>query len=144
MRHCLQADQNVAPAVEKVPGQGLFPFETLQLTDAVLSKLETSQALQNLPISFGGKPKVGAAQACKAYPGEPGWPSDSVWRLFDLLLGGALIRTTPEAAICYPEWGGNYTASSCTGLTGSWNNSTLRSGFPPNSLSRSDDRADPV
>lgn len=62
---------------------------------------------------------------------ETGWPSESDWQAFNSLLNGALIKTVPEASIYYPGWQGNYTASSCTSLSGSWNNSTLRIENPP-------------
>lgn len=32
------------------------------------------------------------------------WPSKRTWELFDLLLGGALVKTVPLAASCYSAW----------------------------------------
>jgi len=64
-------------------------------------------------------------QPCKTYPGEPDWPSDEMWRLLNDLLGGALIKTVPEASICYYDWGGG-AGTLCQGLTDSWPNSTMR------------------
>jgi hypothetical protein len=49
----------------------------------------------------------------------------STWNLFNVLLGGALIKTVPESAICYREWG-LYDDLQCETLAGNWADSTIR------------------
>lgn len=126
-------ETTVAPAVEKADASPtLFQFEGLQLTDGVLANL-TSYNLTDVELfafksdssaSVDRRAKTDSPQ-CKTYPGDPAWPSPRIWRLFDALLGGALIKTVPEASICYTDWG-HYSASECESLTKTWNNSTLR------------------
>ncbi|KAH8714032.1 FAD binding domain-containing protein [Phaeosphaeriaceae sp. PMI808] len=127
----------LSAAVEEVVDSGrLFHFEKLQLTDNVLAKFSVYQlpgvstiSFQKLPQPQRERQSDASTPKCKTYPGDPEWPSDAVWRLFNGLLGGALIRTVPEASTCYPDWE-NYSASGCQSLTASWNNSTLRIASP--------------
>lgn len=86
----------------------LFPSEGLQLTDAVIANL-SALSLTHLDLfSFedpsstlsGRKRSVFANAKCKTYPGDFLWPSTLVWRLFDILLGGALVKTIPYAVSC--------------------------------------------
>lgn len=130
---CAHSFPGFPAAVERVrDSSGLFDFEKLQLTDDVLTNL-ANYDLEVLPaISFPTSQQAeekshrkGVGVKCKTYPNDREWPSDATWRLFNALLGDRLIKSVPEAAICYPEWG-NYSASGCQSLTGSWNNSTLR------------------
>ncbi|KAK4442926.1 FAD binding domain-containing protein [Podospora aff. communis PSN243] len=120
-------------ALERVEtNSGLFEFEKLQLTDNVLDKLSKFQLGELSAISFAQLPQHLATRQsnvtqpkCKNYPGDAEWPSDAAWRLFNILLGDRLIKTVPEASLCYPEWG-QYSAAACEKLTAGWNNSTLR------------------
>ncbi|KAK3358149.1 FAD binding domain-containing protein [Lasiosphaeria hispida] len=126
--------QVAAAAVEPISDRdGLFPFETLQLTDAALANMAHSAPAVDLSMfSFKDDSKLrsrATQAACKTYPGDPAWPTDPMWRLFDNLLGGALIKTVPEASACYAEWG-HYSASKCEELTNNWNNSTFRADNP--------------
>ena len=105
-------DSILAPAVSSVNTEAsdaaveLFPGEVLQLTDAVIANL-TSLDLSNIDLfSFEDSPSATvvrrkrtaiAKQKCKTYPGDILWPSTFVWKLFDILLGGALIKTIPYA-----------------------------------------------
>lgn len=59
-----------------------------------------------------------------AFPGDPMWPSDIVWDVFDLLLGGALIKTKPLASPCYTDFG-DYDAEQCEWLTANWSNDSF-------------------
>lgn len=84
----------------------LFPGEALQLTDAVIANL-TDLDLSNIDLfSFENYSSTTVARRkrtalanlkCKTYPGDILWPSTFVWKLFDILLGGALIKTIPYA-----------------------------------------------
>lgn len=109
-----------------VDRSGLFDFEKDQLTDGVLGALSHEGSLDLSTYSFGGT-SVAKRQAkeCKTYPTDPEWPSQQQWKDLDDLLGGALIKTVPEASICYR----NSTVSNstqCQSLSDSWGNSTLR------------------
>jgi hypothetical protein len=61
---------------------------------------------------------------CKTYPGDFLWPSRSLWKLFNVLLGGALIETVPEIAACYDDFG-VYNKTKCDFLTNNWTNGSL-------------------
>ncbi|KAK5655061.1 hypothetical protein OQA88_5960 [Cercophora sp. LCS_1] len=129
------SELKIDAAVEQVPNNNdLFDFETLQLTGDVLTELKSAGVGNEVLSLFSPKTNPVKRQAvpkavCKTYPGDANWPSDTIWRLFDVLLGGTLIKTVPEASPCYPEWG-QYSAEKCQSLTASWNNSTLRIAHP--------------
>ncbi|KAK4223601.1 FAD binding domain-containing protein [Podospora fimiseda] len=107
----------------------LFNYETIQLSNNHLTKihpksLDSTSLFSPRQQQQTPKPLHGR---CKTYPGDLLWPGKPIWDLFDLLLGkGSLIKTIPEASICYPEWGPRHSPSQCEELTKSWNNSTLR------------------
>lgn len=116
----------LAPAAETVSNRAdLFPFERVQLTDVVVADVDVSQfSFARDGIRGPGEEK----KKCKTYPGDKEWPTKTDWELFGELLGGdALIRTVPEAGICY-SWNGTVVenSSDCEALTGAWGNSTLR------------------
>jgi hypothetical protein len=110
-----------------VPG-GLPTEESIQLTDAVLSNLTelslTDISLFGFADASAADKRAVASGTCKTYPGDPSWPSDLVWGVFDLLSGGALIKTVPIAAHCYDSWG--YNAANCAYVTDNFSNSTLQ------------------
>ncbi|KAH1499829.1 hypothetical protein KXV92_002209 [Aspergillus fumigatus] len=64
-----------------------LPAETLQLTDAVLVNLSFAIQKQTQLFAIGNNASV-----------------SRTWELFDLLLGGALVKTVPLAASCYSAW----------------------------------------
>lgn len=107
----------------------LFASETLQLTDAVLANL-TGLDLSNVSLFSFDSLETGelARRAifgkCKTYPGDLAWPSKPVWKLFDILLGGALIETVPYAAPCYDEFG-NFDPARCDFITTNWVNGSI-------------------
>lgn len=106
-----------------------LPAEAVQLTDAVISNL-TSLALTNISLfNFGdtisSQTKRNDAAQCKTFPGDAAWPIDLIWDIFDLLTGGALIKTIPLASPCYDNWG-NYDAEECAYVTEQWTVSTIQ------------------
>lgn len=112
-------------------GSGYLPLETVQLTDAVISNL-TSLSLTNISLfDFGDinasttATKRTAPGECKTFPGDAAWPSDLVWDVLDLLVGGALIKTVPLASPCYDSWG-NYDANECAYVTEQWQEPTIQ------------------
>ncbi|WQF79852.1 Putative berberine/berberine, FAD-binding domain, PCMH-type, FAD-binding, type PCMH, subdomain 2 [Colletotrichum destructivum] len=120
----------VAPAAEIADvsvastSAGLFDQERVQLTDAVLANLT---ALQLSNISLFGFEDASSVEKrslfgrCKTYPGDFLYPIGLVWNIFDLLLGGALTKTIPEASVCYDDFG-NYDQAKCDFLTANWVN----------------------
>lgn len=130
-------DSTVNPAISKVDAVSstnstadLFPEETEQLTDDVMANL-TSLELSNVTLfGFDSETDEAALErrsffgACKTYPGDWLWPSNIVWKVFNLLLGGQnLIKTVPFAAPCYSEFGGVDQAK-CDYITANWVNNS--------------------
>ncbi|KAK1989865.1 FAD binding domain-containing protein [Colletotrichum falcatum] len=122
---CPAADAStVGPAVAIADAAGLFPEEKAQLTDGVLANL-TALELSHVSL-FSFEDSSSAAKRslfgqCKTYPGDLLYPTDLVWNIFDLLLGGALTKTVPEASVCYDDFG-NFDKAKCDFLTANWAN----------------------
>jgi hypothetical protein len=82
----------------------LLPFEKIQLKAEEIASLDgpASSLLSFADVSPSTvatkKPRSGG---CKVFPGDPDWPSDSVWNNLNETLGGALEKTVPLAATCY-------------------------------------------
>jgi hypothetical protein len=116
-------------------GAHLFPAETLQLTDAVLANLSSAIKNQTQLFAFGNNASVSAnltprgVKFCKVFPDDILWPSKWTWELFDLLLGGALVKTVPLAASCYSAWP-EYDAAECEAVTSNWTNSYMHAADP--------------
>lgn len=101
----------------------LFPGETYQFTDAVLANL-TDLGLTNIVLFGFGDPATAPNQSiigpCKTFPGEfVVFPGDITNRVFNLLLGGSLIKTKPLASPCYSDYG-NQNAAKCAEITSRW------------------------
>ncbi|KAH8736178.1 hypothetical protein BGZ61DRAFT_489907 [Ilyonectria robusta] len=100
--------------------------DNLELTDAVLANL-TDLHLTDIDLfKFGDdgesayKRGLGFA-SCKTMPGDLAWPGKVVWKVFNLLTGGALIKTVPFGAVCYQ--GEHYDADACARIIDNWTNS---------------------
>lgn len=123
-------EATIASAVELVESATYSAAESQQLTDNVLANL-TELALSNVDLfgfgdsSDGTVSKRSSTWSCKIIPGSPLWPTGIVWNVFDLLLGGALIKTTPLASPCYEDFG-NYDEAKCANINEQWTNSTLQ------------------
>lgn len=105
----------------------LSPEETAQLTDDVLVNL-TNLELSNITLfEFADDSNTGATKraksGCKTYPGDALWPTPGIWKVFDLLLGGALIKTVPYASPCYNDFNNQDTAK-CDLITANWANNS--------------------
>lgn len=107
----------------------LFSYELIQLTDSVLSSYSGAGLNTSLFEFGGGNTTEDAAKrslftrsgTCKTAIGDPLWPSEFMWDVVDIFLGGALIKTTPLGAACYDDFG-NYDAARCAYLTANWQN----------------------
>ncbi|RSL89929.1 hypothetical protein CEP51_000966 [Fusarium floridanum] len=119
-------ESNVAPAADAPAGDASTGFEGLQLTEDVLTNL-TDLKLSNVSLfyfdedSTSEKRAVGSSQKCRALPGDALYPSSLVWKVFDILSGGALIKTVPLGSACYD--GEHYDATKCQFLLDYWNKS---------------------
>ncbi|RMJ17573.1 hypothetical protein CDV36_002767 [Fusarium kuroshium] len=128
-------EDNIAPAVEQVQGD-LLPEESKQLTDDVLFNL-TDLGLTN--ISYFYYDEASSVQRrslgqCKTYPGDLFWPHKIAWQVFDLLVGGALIKTTPLASPCYDDFG-NRDAAKCEAINSKWTDSMMHIADPTSAMS---------
>jgi hypothetical protein len=123
---------SIAPAQQTVSADSnssvpLNTAETVQLTTEVLQNL-TSQ-LNDTTVSyfnFGNDTTITttkrSASGCKVFPGDKAWPVDILWDIFDLLLGGRLIKTVPSASSCYSGWG-DQNAAECAYVNSEWTDS---------------------
>jgi hypothetical protein len=68
-----------------------------------------------------------AAQYCQ--PDQPCWPSPTQWAALNASAHGHLLAVLPEAAVCYPSQP-VYSASACTAVQASWNDSYWRRAQP--------------
>lgn len=119
----------VSPAASAPP---LFPLETVQLTDEVLANVAASIKNETISslfafgnVSTSSDASKRSARQCKILPGDLLWPTGFVWEIFDLLLGGRLIKAAPLAASCYPEWP-EYDSDTCATITSEWLTSNLQ------------------
>jgi hypothetical protein len=124
------AASDIPPAFETLPypspsqsGVPYFPYEKVQLTDAVLRKLPTEDA--NL-ISFAKSSDADKpTPKCKTFPGDTDWPDLATWSRFDALTAGALTKTVPLAAPCYKDWP-EYDPELCEDITKNWGDPHLQ------------------
>ncbi|KAK5652427.1 hypothetical protein OQA88_10470 [Cercophora sp. LCS_1] len=96
-----------------------FPWEDNQLTDAVVAS--SNATLFGFGADADPSAKILPQPRCKLLPGDPQWPSQTVWNLFNLTLGGALIKNTPLAAPCYNNWPGVANPAACETVRTRWN-----------------------
>lgn len=132
---------SIAPAATTVSssstaaGAALFEDETVQLTDSVIASLNetisnaSTVALFDFASNDSDTASKRSTSSCKVFPGDSAWPSTTIWKLFDLLLGGALIKTVPSAASCYDNWG-VYNEAECDYVTTEWTDSYFHAADP--------------
>ncbi|CAG5182752.1 uncharacterized protein ALTATR162_LOCUS10317 [Alternaria atra] len=137
--------RDVTPAAATVSadspaGVALFPLETVQLTDEALKTADSQTSEVDVGALFGfdggNETKAIAKRAlrsgqCKAFPGDSNYPKEWVWSVFDLLLGGALIKTTPIAAPCYKNSAWNdYDEGKCADISARFTTADLHTSDP--------------
>lgn len=107
----------------------LFAGETVQLTDSVLASVTSSIQNESISSLFAFASNFTSSKrsldGCKFMPGDSLWPVDLVWNIFDDLLGGALIKASPLAAVCYPDWP-EYDTAKCATITADWLTSNMQ------------------
>ncbi|KAK1754470.1 FAD-binding domain-containing protein [Echria macrotheca] len=104
------ADQSTAISSACAPR---FTWEDAQLTDSIASSNASLFGFDSNSTTAKISPK------CKVFPGDAAWPSQLVWNLFNVTLGGALIKTVPLAAPCYNNWP-QHDAAQCQYVTNNW------------------------
>lgn len=112
----------MVPADSADSGVSYFSFESSQLTNQVLANLTALNLTGIENFDFGNASSAAARRGsaeCKVLPGDAAWPSNIIWTVFDLLLGGALIQAVPVAAPCYSNWP-QYNANECANITSEW------------------------
>jgi hypothetical protein len=112
-----------------------FTSEALQLTDSVLANLTALNLTAVDLFTFSTNDTTDdtndvskrSTTQCKVFPSDLFWPIDLIWDIFDLLLGGALIKTTPLAAPCYKTFGGENVANAaeCAYISANWYNNSF-------------------
>ncbi|KAI7083915.1 FAD binding domain protein [Hortaea werneckii] len=134
------ATSTALPDVTLTPSSGsvpLFPFEKQQWSQASLDKLRGPQrrlfAFDKTKVTHDAQKKNPPASApgtypdvearCKVYPGDSAWPSFGEWELFNKTLGGALIKGTPAADVCYFNGTARHDENACAKLAANWTSS---------------------
>lgn len=129
----------VAPAGEVVSDGTRAPSDPAAtlLTDAVLGNL-TDRELSNIELfAFDATPEVtkrAKSQQCKTFPGDALWPTRTIWKVFNLLTGNALIETVPIGAVCY-EGTPAYDEAKCADVLARWAQSGLHAEDPTSVMS---------
>ncbi|GAW26102.1 putative FAD binding domain-containing protein [Rosellinia necatrix] len=140
--HILPADAStVAPAYALFDASSsnstadLFPGETRQLTHDVLANL-TNMSLTNSGLfAFPNlTAPIRSPESCKNFPGDSVmFPGTITTAVFDLLLGGSLIRTKPFASPCFPDYK-NQDSAKCAEITRNWFNDSYIHTNDPTSI----------
>ncbi|EXK25348.1 hypothetical protein FOXG_17560 [Fusarium oxysporum f. sp. lycopersici 4287] len=131
-------EENIAEPVDVLSGDYL-PEEKYVLTDDALSNL-TDYELSNVTLlhfdDSAASKKRGLAYTpqCKTMPGDALFPNSIVWKVLDLVTGGALIKTVPIGAVCYQN-SGAYNADRCVTVVDQWSNSFLHEEDPTSVMS---------
>lgn len=98
----------------------LFSSERSQLTDAILDQISRDVATAHLAkvVAFQSNTSDGSHNftGCKTFPGDSGWPSNSIWDDIDRLINGTLIKTKPIASLCYNSQWGTKDLDGCSAL----------------------------
>lgn len=132
------ASASIAPAATTVPtessaGVDLFDSETVQLTEQTLISANAQTNVTDVLALVGFENDTDSeatelsrrSGVCKTFPGDLNYPKSLIWSVFDLLLGGALIKTTPIAAPCY-ESSGVYDEAKCADVLNRFTTANLQ------------------
>ncbi|KAH8880832.1 FAD-binding domain-containing protein [Thozetella sp. PMI_491] len=101
-----------------------FPYERVELTEADVGNFHD---ISFASISTSAAPQDAISQ-CRAFPGTADWPTDGEWARLNSTLGGALLKPTPVASVCYP--GPDFDQNACNFLLSSARNTRFFSDDP--------------
>ncbi|KAI8635086.1 putative 6-hydroxy-D-nicotine oxidase [Xylariaceae sp. FL1651] len=128
------ADEGTVPVAAEKVGDELI------LTDAVLTEL-TNKDLSNVSlfdfpenVESTANDKRSLFTSCKTFPGDFLWPLEPIWKIFNLLTGGALIKTVPIGAACYTN-SKYYDADKCADILAHWTESATHANDPTSAMS---------
>ncbi|KAI1344273.1 putative 6-hydroxy-D-nicotine oxidase [Xylariaceae sp. FL0016] len=123
-----------------VPVAGESMGDEVQLTDAVLANL-TNLDLSNISlfqfpenVDSTENDKRSLFNSCKTFPGDALWPIKTIWKVFDLLTGGALIETVPIGAVCFTN-SEHYDEAKCQDILDHWTESATHANDPTSVMS---------
>ncbi|KAI0010169.1 hypothetical protein F4779DRAFT_639670 [Xylariaceae sp. FL0662B] len=126
-------ESNVAPAAEVVGEElQLTGFALANLTNLELSNVSLFQFPENIGSSSNSTRNL--FTSCKTYPGDMLWPTSSIWKVFNLLTGGALIETVPIGAVCFTD-SEHYDEVKCQNLLEHWTDSATHTRDPTSVMS---------
>lgn len=86
----------------------------------------TAQAASSPSSKWVYRRQSGSDYACKCYPGDDCWPSESQWQKLNTTVGGNLHVNIPPGAPCYNTFQGplgtvnTYDAAECERVTAGW------------------------
>ncbi|KAL5601501.1 hypothetical protein BROUX41_002521 [Berkeleyomyces rouxiae] len=143
-KHSLTCKANtLEPLGETVPAtvEGtsfpLFPNEAEQITPEAIANLKLDGSDADIYDFDNTDPKTLERRSlfgkCKTYSGDSLWPTEFEWKVFNILSGGALIKTVPIASVCYQDFG-NYNAEKCNFITANWSNDSYISTADPTAI----------
>jgi hypothetical protein len=109
------------------------------VVDRLISENSTSEFAKYFAFENStGTSKVQAMSvnqvACRTFPGDPSWPKDRVWDIFNSLLGGALISSVPIAASCYDTQWGKKDVAQCTNVVNNFTNPLFHHADPTSNM----------
>ncbi|KAL5315882.1 hypothetical protein ACEPPN_016756 [Leptodophora sp. 'Broadleaf-Isolate-01'] len=111
-------------ALANIPTPPIHPRQLQELDPTNLTPEEATLLNFSNP-SFPISPK---SQKCKVFPSDPTWPTDHQWDLLNKTTNGALIKTIPIGAPCFP--GPLYDAEKCRYIVSQWGNSSVHMSDP--------------
>lgn len=137
-RDAAASSASIAPAAarvstDSVSGVDLFDVEAVQLTDQILHEINAQTNGTDLLALVGFQNTTESSASlllrrsgsCKVFPGDWNYPKSNTWSLLDLLLGNALIKTTPVAAQCYKN-SGVYDEAECADISARFTTADLQ------------------
>ncbi|KAF1852164.1 uncharacterized protein K460DRAFT_392285 [Cucurbitaria berberidis CBS 394.84] len=102
----------------------LLELERVQLTNAVIDRIAnenvTSSIADLVGFDHNGTTVDHNFTACKMFPGDALWPSQSHLNVFDALLNDGLVPTVPIASPCYDSNWGPKDVAKCNSVVSSF------------------------
>ncbi|KAJ7044439.1 hypothetical protein C8F04DRAFT_1174873 [Mycena alexandri] len=95
----LLASQRLVSAVN-------FAWEETQLTKddiGTFTSIAFADTAPSIPVDNDINTATSSGRECKVGPWDAAWPTEAEWAAFSTSLDGALIKTVPQGAVCYPN-----------------------------------------
>ncbi|CAI6339371.1 unnamed protein product [Periconia digitata] len=118
LRSTLMASILWTTATAAPPASG--PIKYTDLLNSTIPNAPTN--LTNLFLPGLAPSELIQSSACKVYPEDANWPSDSAWEALNKVTDNRLLtRPSPQASVCYD--GPLYDPEKCAELTATWSSS---------------------